>query len=38
VSAAVVAWFALNVPGLREPWSEPDDVPVAPLPDTGPTV
>ena len=38
LSAAVVAWFALNVPGLREPWSEPDDVPVAPLPDTGPTV
>jgi MFS transporter, PPP family, 3-phenylpropionic acid transporter len=39
LGAAVVAWFALNVPGLREPWSEPEaDVPVAPLPDTGPTV
>lgn len=38
VSAAVVAWFALNVPGLREPWSEADELPVASLPDTGPTV
>jgi MFS family permease len=35
-SAAVVAWFALNVPALqRAPADEP---PVSPLPDTGPTV
>jgi MFS family permease len=39
LSAAVVAWFALNVPGLREPWSESgEELPVASLPDTGPTV
>jgi MFS family permease len=40
VSAAVVAWFALNVPTLRDPRSvEPtEELPVPPLPDTGPTV
>jgi PPP family 3-phenylpropionic acid transporter len=39
LSAAVVAWFALNTPGLRESGapSADDDVPVT-LPDTGPTV
>ena len=38
-SAAVVAWFALNVPGLREPSTQPaDELPLPPLPDTGPTV
>jgi len=39
-SAAVVAWFALNVPGLREPSGEAPagELPVPPLPDTGPTV
>jgi PPP family 3-phenylpropionic acid transporter len=39
VSAAVVAWFALNVPALREGRGEPtEELPVPPLPDTGPTV
>jgi predicted MFS family arabinose efflux permease len=39
LSAAVVAWFSLNVPGLREPSSDrADELPVASLPDTGPTV
>ncbi len=39
LSAAVVAWFALNVPGLREPWSDQgEELPVPSLPDTGPTV
>jgi PPP family 3-phenylpropionic acid transporter len=39
VSAAVVAWFALDVPALREGRGEPtEELPVPPLPDTGPTV
>jgi MFS transporter, PPP family, 3-phenylpropionic acid transporter len=39
LSAAVVAWFALNTPALRESGapSADDEVPVT-LPDTGPTV
>ena len=38
-SAAVVAWFALNTPALREGRSEDvDDVVPVTLPDTGPTV
>jgi MFS transporter, PPP family, 3-phenylpropionic acid transporter len=38
-SAAVVAWFALNTPTLRDPGTteEDDAVPIT-LPDTGPTV
>jgi len=36
--AAVVAWFALNTPALRDPRDvEEDPVPLT-LPDTGPTV
>ena len=41
VAAAVVAWFALNVPVLDQPQAGPEadgEVPIAPLPDTGPTV
>jgi MFS transporter, PPP family, 3-phenylpropionic acid transporter len=39
-SAAVVAWFALDVPALRLPHgAAPDEgLPMPPLPDTGPTV
>ena len=39
LAAAVVAWFALDVPGLRETRGErADELSVASLPDTGPTV
>ena len=37
VSAAVVAWFALNIPVLDQPQAIAIE-PIAPLPDTGPTV
>jgi len=39
LSAAVVAWFALNTPALRDPRAiETDDAVPVTLPDTGPTV
>ncbi len=37
--AAVVAWFALDIPALEhQPTAAPEEVPPVPLPDTGPTV
>jgi MFS family permease len=39
LSAGVVAWFALRVPELDRPApGEEEEPPVAPFPDTGPTV
>jgi PPP family 3-phenylpropionic acid transporter len=37
VAAAVVAWFALDMPVLDQPQADAIE-PIAPLPDTGPTV
>jgi MFS family permease len=38
LSAAVVAWFALRIPDLDRPRGVEETPPVAPFPDTGPTV